>query len=96
MPSAPVTASTTASVASCSVDESGAVTSISMSLEPNPPPPPATVIVPTSSSSATAACTSSRSATWSASGSVVIEYVIPLPPPVNASRSAEPLEPIET
>ena len=72
------------------------MTSISMSLEPNPPPPPATVMVPASSRSATAACTSSRRATWSASGSVVIEYVMPLPPPVKASRSAEPLEPIET
>ena len=72
------------------------MTSIAMSLEPNPPPEAATVIVPTSSSSATAACTSSRTCTWSASGSVVIEYVMPLPPPENASRRAEPLEPIDT
>ncbi len=95
-PSSPVTAVTTSSVASCSVAESGAVTSISMSLEPNPPAALETVIVPASSSAATAAWTSSRRATWSASGSVVIEYVIPLPPPANASRSADPLEPIET
>ena len=46
MPSASETAVTTASVASCSVAESGAVTSISMSLEPNPPPEAATVIQP--------------------------------------------------
>ena len=49
---------TTASVASCSVDASGAVTSTSMSVEPKPPLPPATVISPTSGIASTVSCTS--------------------------------------
>ena len=52
-----------------------------MSVEPNPPPPPLPiVIVPALSSFAISAVTSSRSATWSTSGEVVIEPAANLRP----------------
>ena len=73
MPALPSRPATTASVAVCSASAEGAVTSTSMSLEANPPCPEATVTVPTSSRSASASCTFSRTATWSALASVVIE-----------------------
>ncbi|CNL38031.1 Uncharacterised protein [Mycobacterium tuberculosis] len=65
-----------------------------MSLEPKPAEA-ATVTSPTSSPRPSiASCTSARSFSWSASPSVRTEYVMPAPPE-KASRSAEPLDPME-